>query len=70
MAADRVLATQFGDGAAELLKAGRRDRMVAIQDGRPTDVALDHAAGRQRTVPTDHPLLAAARSVYTTFAEA
>jgi 6-phosphofructokinase 1 len=69
VAADRVLATQLGFGAATLLKRGARDRMVAIQDGELTDVPFEHSAGRQRLVPPDHPLLAAARAVYTSFCE-
>lgn len=62
---DRVLSTRFGHAAVELLRAGRTGRMVALQNGAMTDVPLTHAAGRQRLVPTDHPLLDAARSVYT-----
>lgn len=67
---DRVLSTQFGHAAVELLSAGRTGRMVALQEGRLTDVPLTHAAGRQRLVPGDHPLLAAARAVYTCLGDA
>jgi len=68
-AGDRVLATQFGDHAMELLKSGRRNRMVAYQGGRLTDVALTEVAGKQRTIPLDHPLVDAARSVFTSFGD-
>jgi len=66
---DRVLGTLFGDRAIELLKAGQVNRMVAIQHGAPTDIPITEPAGKQRTVPLDHPLIAAARSVYTSFGD-
>ncbi len=69
VAGDRVLATQFGDRAIELIKAGERNRMVALQQGRVTHIDISEPAGRQRTVPPDHPLIAAARSVYTSFGD-
>ncbi len=67
VASDRVLATRFGHHAMELLKAGTLDRMVAWNDARMTDVDMALPAGKQRTIPEDHPLLDAARSVYTSF---
>jgi phosphofructokinase-like protein len=69
VASDRVIATQFGDAAIELVKAGERNRMVAMQQGRVTHIDITESAGRQRTVPPDHPLIAAARSVYTSFGD-
>ncbi|MCB9840688.1 MAG: 6-phosphofructokinase [Phycisphaeraceae bacterium] len=69
VAADRVLATSFGDYAMDLLLGAKKNRMVAYQGGQYTDVALVEAAGKQRTVPHDHPLMAAARSVGTSFAD-
>jgi len=62
---DRTLATQFGYAALEMLVAGRFGRMIAVQDGRLTNVAIEEVAGRQRLVPLDHPLLRAARAVGT-----
>jgi 6-phosphofructokinase 1 len=62
---DRVLATEFGYHAAELVRSGRFGRMVAWQDGRVTSVPIAEVAGRNRTVPLDHPLLAAARALGT-----
>ncbi len=67
--ADRVLATQFGHHAMELLKAGKRNRLVVMQEGRLTDVEITSAANKQRLVPPDHPLIAAARAVYTSFGD-
>jgi len=69
VAADRVLATQFGIHALELVMNGAQSRMVVMQDGRITDVDLLHAAGKQRLVPMDHPLITAARSVRTCFGD-
>ncbi len=69
IAADRVLATQFGHHAMSILRAGVRNRMVAMTGLRLTDVPLSDCAGKQRLVPIDHPLVAAARAVYTRFGE-
>jgi 6-phosphofructokinase 1 len=66
---DRVLATRFGACAMELLLAGRFDQLVVVQNARITSVALGEVAGKQRTVPVDHPLIAAARGVGTCFGE-
>jgi phosphofructokinase-like protein len=68
-AADRVLATQFGDHAMGLLRAGKRNRLVVMQGRDLTDIDISEAAGRQRLVPADHSLIAAARSVYTSFGD-
>lgn len=70
VAADRVLATMFGHAAMRLLKEGRLNRLVAQQQGRLTDVPIEEAAGRQRLVGEDDALVAAARSVYTSFGQA
>jgi len=69
IAADRVLATQFGHGAVELLKAGQLNRMIAMQEGRLTSIDITEPAGKQRLVPPDQPLIAAARGVYTSFGD-
>ena len=66
---DRVLATQLGHHAVRLLMSGATGRMVAIQDGRLGDVDLRETADRQRVVPLDDPLLAAARAVKTCFGD-
>jgi len=69
VAADRVLATQFGFHALQLLMSGGVGRMVVMQNGTITDVDLLHAANRQRLVPIDHPLIDIARSVRTCFGD-
>jgi 6-phosphofructokinase 1 len=60
---DRVLATRFGFEAAQLVKAGRFGRMVALQGEDVASAALADVAGRSRPVPPDHPLLQAARGI-------
>ncbi len=66
---DRILATQFGHHAFELLQAGQFNRLVVQQQGRITDVPIVESAGKVRTVPPDHPLLRAARSIGTSFGD-
>lgn len=60
---DRVLATQFGTQAATMVCRGEFGRMVTVQGGMPGSVALADVAGRNRTVPLDHPLLMSARQI-------
>ena len=69
VAGDRVLATQFGNHAMELLKMGKKNRLVVMQGGHLSDVDIQSAANKQRLVPKDHALIAAARSVYTCFGD-
>jgi len=69
VAGDRVLATQFGHHAMQLLKMGKENRLVVMQGGILGDVDIQSAANKQRLVPKDHPLIAAARSVYTCFGD-
>ena len=69
VAADRVLATQFGYHAINLLMSGRHNRMVVVRDGQITDIPILDAAHRQRLVPLDHPLIEVARSVRTCFGD-
>lgn len=66
---DRVLATQFGHHAMEMLKMGKKNRLVVMQGGKLGDVEITAAANKQRLVPPDHELIAAARSVYTCFGD-
>jgi len=68
-AADRVLATQLGAKTVDLIVGGELGRMVAVRDGAITSVSLEVAAGGPRTVPLDHPLIAAARSIGTSFGD-
>ncbi|MGA2447759.1 MAG: ATP-dependent 6-phosphofructokinase [Polyangiaceae bacterium] len=67
--ADRVLATQFGHFAVSLLVAGTFDQLVVLRDGRLDHVPIASVAGKQRKVPTNDPLLVAARAVGTSFGD-
>jgi phosphofructokinase-like protein len=67
VAADRVLATEFGNMAVELLDAGERGRLVVMKGRTVTHIPIEEAEGKQRLVPVDHPLVRAARNVGTSF---
>ncbi len=69
IAADRILGTNFGYYALETLMRGGVGRMVVRVNNVFTDVDLLHAAGKQRLVPPDHPLIAAARGIGTSFGD-
>ncbi len=64
---DRNLATMYGSAAAALVEAGSFGRMVALQNGHMTSVALSEVANRTRTVPKESPVLQAALAVGTSF---
>jgi phosphofructokinase-like protein len=69
VASDRVLGTLMGSHAMTLLREGKVGRMVAIQNGRLADVDLATAAGKQRLVKLDDPLILAARNVGAEFGD-
>jgi len=69
VAADRVLATEFGGKAIELLESGESGRLVVMKGRTVTHIPLEETAGKQRLVPTDHPLIKAARNVGTCFGD-
>jgi phosphofructokinase-like protein len=69
VAADRVLATEFGNAAIELLVDGERNRLVVMQGRTVTHIPLEEAENKQRLVPLDHPLIQAARNVGTCFGD-
>ncbi len=60
---DRVLATQFGNQAAQLVMAGQFNRMVTLHQGQMANIPLRDVAHQHRNVPLDHPLLQAARQI-------
>jgi 6-phosphofructokinase 1 len=66
---DRVLATRYGYEAVKLLMRGGEARMVTWRDGGVASVELDQVANRQRKVPLDHPLIAAAHAVGTSLGD-
>jgi 6-phosphofructokinase 1 len=66
---DRILATSFGCTALELLVSGVKNRLVVMKDGKLSSVPLSQVAGKNRTVPTNYPLIKAARAVNTCFGD-
>lgn len=66
---DRVLATEFGHAAVNAIMAGKQNRLIVMQGRTVTDVELLASAGKQRTVPLDHPLVTAARHIGTCFGD-
>jgi ATP-dependent phosphofructokinase / diphosphate-dependent phosphofructokinase len=69
VAADRVLATTLGNHAMKLLREGKVGRLVAVNGGQLVDIDLEEPAGKQRLVPTDDPVIDAARAVGTCFGD-
>jgi 6-phosphofructokinase 1 len=68
-AMDRILATRFGHHALELAVSGESGKLVVSKDGKIGQVNIEDVAGKQRTVPLDHPLVTTARAVATNFGD-
>lgn len=66
---DRILATQFGVAAVELVAQGRFGHMAAIQGGRMTSVPIAEAVSRLSLVDPEGPLVRAARSLGISFGD-
>jgi 6-phosphofructokinase 1 len=66
---DRILATRLGTYAAEMLSRGEYNKMVCLKGSEVTAVDLEKVAGKLKLVPTDHPLIEAARRVGTNFGD-
>jgi len=64
---DRVIATQFGEKAAEMIINKEYNRMVAIQNGIICSIPLKDAASRTKFLPVDHPLIQVARNIGVSF---
>ncbi|HQL32241.1 MAG: 6-phosphofructokinase [Treponema sp.] len=62
---DRVLASQFGTAAANMLAEGDYGKMVALHDNKIVRVPLEKIAGRTKTVPLDDRMIETARDVGT-----
>lgn len=60
---DRLLATQLGTAAADLVAQGHYNVMVAVRGNQIVPVPLELVAGRKKTIPLDHPLIRTARLV-------
>jgi ATP-dependent phosphofructokinase / diphosphate-dependent phosphofructokinase len=68
-ASDRILATQLGARAADLVDEGRFGVMVGIQDGKTACVRFEDVVQAEKPVPNDHPWLIGARQVGTVFGD-
>lgn len=64
---DRVLATNFGHTALELLMKGITGHLVVLKDGELSSIPLSQVAGKIKTIPKNHHLIKAAQSVGTSF---
>ena len=60
---DRVLATQFGVAAADLIINKQYGRMVAVQGGQIVSIPLEDAASKTKFLPVDHPMIQVARKM-------
>ena len=60
---DRVLATQFGVAAANLIIEKQYGRMVAVHGSEITSIPLEDAASRTKFLPVDHPMIGMAREL-------
>ncbi len=68
-AADRLLATRLGTAAADLIAQRQFGFMVAARGESSVPVRLEEVAGQVKTVPSDHPWVASARRVGTSFGD-
>ncbi len=66
---DRLLSTEFGFKAAELVAAGNFGRMVAQHGNKVVDVSLEEAVQKIKQVDLNDPLIDAARAVGTCFGD-
>ena len=66
---DRVLATQFGTKAAELLVQGKYNVLVATDGLEVVTVPLEKIAGKTKRVPLDHLSVQSARQTGISFAD-
>lgn len=64
---DRLLSTQLGSKAVDMIVAGDFGNMVAMQKSRLVKVPLKDVAKGHRSVPPDHPLIKTAISLGTSF---
>ena len=60
---DRILATQFGTAAADLIINKQYGRMVAIKSGEIVSIPLEEAASKTKFLPTNHPMIQVARDM-------
>ena len=68
-AMDRLLATQLGSAAADLITTDTRGVMIAIRSGETAPVPLEEVVDKRRMVPLDHVWVKTARRVGTSFGD-
>ncbi len=66
---DRILSTEFGYHAFELLAAGRYGELVVKRRGEIGSIPICQVANKVRTVPLDHSIVRAARAIGTSFGD-
>ena len=66
---DRLLATELGSSAAEMVAEGKTGIMIAIKNQKPEPVALIDVVDHRKMVPTDHFWVKTARQVGTSFGD-
>ncbi len=66
---DRILATQFGKKAVDLVKAGEFGHMSSLQKGEIASVPIESAISSLKKVDLSSPLVEAARGVGTCFGD-
>ncbi len=64
---DRILSTAFGHYAASMVAEKVYGRMVVLRESHLSSIELSEVANKTRTVPLDHPVIAAAIGVGTSF---
>jgi 6-phosphofructokinase len=68
-AGDRLLATRLGTACADLIAEGTYGVMVAARGDGTRPVRIEEVAGKVKTVPLKHSLIASARRVGTNFGD-
>lgn len=66
---DRVLATQFGAAAADLIVKKQYGRMIAMQQGKITSIPIEEAASKTKFLPPDHEMIRVAKEIGICFAD-
>jgi 6-phosphofructokinase 1 len=66
---DRVLATELGTKAVDMIQAQEFGSMVGVQKCKLVKVSLKEVSKGSRKIPLDHPLIKSARSLDTSFGD-
>ncbi|CAD7838326.1 6-phosphofructokinase [Olavius algarvensis spirochete endosymbiont] len=68
-ARDRIVATEFGAYAAEMIHRGEYGKMAAYKGYKLVGIPLSDVAGKTKTIPRGHTLILHARSLGTCFGD-